>query len=124
MFGVALCVMYGFVGRVGVLRFDTCCVPPRNDSGGSDACESAPLAQCTVVDDALRAFTRWDSAQFLSIADKMWGASDAGGGDRGEYVESGTGANAWDGYTTEASHAFMPLFPLCIRTCVSFGRVA
>lgn len=66
------------------------------------------LTPCTWFDEMILApFTRWDSAQFLDIAARM--------GDTG----AGLG-HVWDGYSTEASHAFLPLFPLIINFLASY----
>eukprot|EP00750_Incisomonas_marina_P026551 INCI5922.4.p1 GENE.INCI5922.4~~INCI5922.4.p1 ORF type:complete len:232 (-),score=29.39 INCI5922.4:91-786(-) len=78
----------------GVLTFDTCSSPTTDGPGAENA--------CTFLDTVLGTFTKWDSAQFLAIADSMWDSAIGRG-------------HAFDGYTSEASHAFLPCFPALIR---------
>lgn len=83
---------------LGVLTYDTCSA---SITGGRGAASS-----CTFLDTVLGTFTKWDSAQFLAIADSMWDTAIGRG-------------HAFDGYTSEASHAFLPLFPAIVRVTVS-----
>ncbi len=65
-----------------------------------------PREPCTLLDSlVLEAFTRWDSAQFLDIAVRL--------GDTSRGVQ-----HAWDGYASEAAHAFLPVYPYLVRLVV------
>ena len=89
----------------GVLTFNTCNATENTQNVPPSV--SAASSACGFLDAVvLPAFTRWDSAQFLNIAVRM--------GD----VTPGPG-HAWDGYYSESSHAFLPLFPLLVRLLVS-----
>ena len=88
----------------GVLTFNTCSATENTPPNVPPA--SSASSDCGFLDAfVLPAFTRWDSAQFLNIAIRMGN------------VTPGPG-HAWDGYYSEASHAFLPLFPLLVRLLV------